>query len=138
MKSLRVAFFVFTLILLGASVAPAQSIIQVNEFNGTYGQYSDLFIVKLTVDGNAGGSRGSSLTSALPHAPIYWDFTLPKNNGEVMVTANAIPGYKIGAPIFVPYDPSGAFCYLVFDPATKREVDLLVTEDASGAHCSMS
>lgn len=137
MKSSRLAFFVFTLILLGASAAPAQSIIQVNEFNGTYGQYSDLFIVKLTVDGNAGGSRGTSLSSPLPHAPIYWDFTVPKNDGQVMVTANAIPGYKIGDPIFVPYDPSGAFCSLVFDPSTKREVDLLVTEDATGPHCSM-
>ena len=138
MKSLGLAVFVSMLFLVGASTAPAQSQIQVNIMNGTYGTYSDLFIAKLTVDGNTGGTyRGSSLTTIVPHAEIYWQFPIPTNNGQVMVTANVIPGYQLGNPIFVPYDPSGGFCYIVFDPNTKLVVDLLVTEDASGAHCSM-
>jgi|HubBroStandDraft_1064217.scaffolds.fasta_scaffold433108_1 hypothetical protein len=137
MKNLGFVVFVWMLFVVAVPFAQAQKVIQVDILNGTFGQYSDLFLAKLTVEGNAGGSRGTSLTTIVPHAEIYWDFSIPTNDGEVMITANAIPGYKIGDPIFVPYDPSGAFCYLVINPDTRLVVDLLVTEDASGPHCSI-
>jgi hypothetical protein len=138
MKSLTFALAVCTVFLIGASFASAQTQIEVIEFNNTSGQYLDEFVVKLTVDGNSGLTyRGSSLTSVLGHAEIYWLFPMPTNNGLVMVTANAIPGYQFGNPDFVPYDPAGAFCSLTINPSTQTVVGLLVTEDAGGPHCSM-
>ena len=134
--ALAFAFLVSALVLLGPSIAQAQSpMITVFEFNGTTGQYSDLFLVKLTVDGDA-QDRGYTKTGPLPHAEIYWQFDVPANNGNVMVTANAIPHYQLGGPTFVPYDPSGAFCSEVINPNTQVNVMLLVTEDANGVHCS--
>jgi hypothetical protein len=138
MKGLRFTFLVSILSFLAASIATAQTQIQVNELNGTFGQYTDTFVVKLTVDGNTGGTyRGYSLTSMLGHQEIFWQFPVPTNNGQVMITANAIPGYQFGNPIFVPYDPAGAFCSLIINPNTQLTVGLLVTEDATGAHCTI-
>lgn len=134
MKGLRFAFLVSVLFSLAPSFATAQSMIRVNEMNN---DFNDEFIVKLTVDGNTGGTyRGYSLTSPLQHAEIYWLFQVPTNNGQVMITANAIPGYQFGDPFFVPYDPSGAFCSLIIDPSKRLVVDLLV--DATGTSCTIS